>query len=670
MADKTEKKQSIVTLARKRFAKVVDVQGQSRSEAITDLGMLIGGDYQWEDAARAARQGRPTLTINKLPKFLRSVTGDQRKSRPSVKVRPVDSSGDAVIAEIYEGHIRNIEYNSNAAFSYDTAFKHATACGFPGYWRIHYDYNDDDSFEQDITIQPIRNHFAVYMDHSVVPYQGKEGFGLIVETLAKDEFEAKWPNVDMSQFLDGAAGDEMSQWYDDDGVRVAEYFYKEPVTKRLLQLQTGEVVEETAKLKPFISPDRKMLMSAQGEPIPIVKERTVQSHRIMWAKICGLNEPLEGPQEWAGKYIPIIPVMPEEFILNGKTIWKGIVRDARDSQRQYNYAASANIETVALSPKTPLMIGKSQLQGNETQWRTAHVTPYPYLVYNDETGNTNIPQRVSPVQQQPGLIVTMQQSTMDLEDTMGIFRAGLGAPSNEKSGVALRERKESSDVGTYEYHDNLSRAVSWSYRVLIDLIPKIYDTERGLRLMNPDDTEAFAEINKRITGPDGSEVIINDITAGKYDIVATLGPAYATQRQEGQQILSDVLTAIAPVAPQAVPVILPRLFKMMDFPEAIEITKELRAVFGQDEDGKQQQQGPDPMQQMQVQMQMMMGQLEMQKVQAETQKIETAAILDIAKAEAAEAGQQLQEYKLAMDMMSADIERLSPQQPNNQPQGK
>lgn len=643
-----EKKQSIVTLARKRFTKVVEVQSDSRDESIIDLKMLVGGPEQWEDAARDARKGRPTLTVNKLPKFLRSVTGDQRQNRPSVKVRPVDSQADPQIAEIFEGHIRNIEYVSNAAYSYDSAFKHATSCGFPGYWRILTDYTDDDSFEQDITIAPVRNHFSVYMDHSCVPYQGKEQFCFVVETLSKAEFKNKYPNADHAQFDDGAQGDELSQWFDKDGIRVAEYFYKEPATKVILQLETGEVVEETKKLKPFISPDRKSLLTAQGEPIPILKERTVKSHKIMWAKICGLEEPLEGPQEWAGKFIPVIPVMPEEFILDGKTIWKGLVRDARDPQRLYNYVASANIEAVALSPKSPLMIGKSQLEGNESQWRQAHTTPFPYLVYNDETGNTNIPQRVTAVQQQPGLLLTMQQANMDFEDTIGIFRAGLGAPSNEKSGIAIKERKESSDVGTYEYHDNLSRAVQWSYRVLIDLIPKIYDTERGLRLMNPDETESFAEINKEIIDPQtGERVLINDITVGKYDIAVTLGPAYATQRQEGQQILSDVLTAIAPVAPQAVPIILPRLFKMMDFPEAAEITKELKKVFGMGEEGEEKQ--PDPMQQQQMQMQQQMMQLEMMLKQATIQKTETASMLDIAKAEAAEAGSQLAEYKAVLD---------------------
>lgn len=663
----TEKKPNITTLARERFKSVVEVQASPRDEAITDLKMLVGGkDNQWEQAAIDARAGRPTLCVNKLPKFLRSVTGDQRQNRASVKVRPVDSQADPQIAAIFEGHIRNIEYVSSAAYAYDTAFKHATSCGFPGYWRILTDYTDDDSFEQDITIMPIRNHFSVYMDHSCVPYQGKERFGFVVETIAKEEFKSKWPDADFSQFEDGARGDEMDMWLEKDGIRVAEYFYKEPCTKVILQLDNGETIEEKKELKPFISPDRKQLIMQDGKTVNIVKERTVKSHKIMWAKICGLEEPLEGPQEWAGRYIPIIPVMPEEFILDGRTVWKGLVRDARDPQRLYNYTASANIEAVALSPKSPLMIGKSQLSGNETQWKTAHTTPYPYLVYNDEGGNTNIPQRTAPVQQQPGLLATMQTATMDLEDTIGVFRSSLGAQTNEKSGVALKERKEASDTGTYEYHDNLSRAVQWSYKVLIDLIPRIYDTQRGLRLMNPDESEAFAEINKEIVDPaTGERVLINDITVGKYDIAATLGPAYSTQRQQSQQILSDVLTAVAPVAPQAVPIILPRLFKVMDFPEAAEITTELKKAFGIKEPGKENEpEQPDPMQQMQMQMQMMMAQAELKNKEADSAQKETAAILNLAKAEAAEMGQQLAEYKAALDTLMA----VQPPQ-QAQPQG-
>lgn len=659
---------SIVTVARKRFDQVTKVQAKPRAEAIVDMGMIIGGvENHWDADALKARAGRPTLAINKLPKFLRSVTGDQRKTRPSVKVRPVDSKADAIIAKIFEGHIRNIEYVSNAAYSYDSAFKHATSCGFPGYWRILTDYTDDDSFEQDITIQPIRNHFSVYMDHSCVPYQGKEKFGFIVETVSKEDLEAEYKDKDFTQFQDGAAGDDLANWFDDDGIRVAEYFYKEPCTKTILQLQDGSTVELNSKNKSalFETEGVKIFNTKQG-PIAVVKERKVQSHKIMWCKICGLDEPLEGPQEWAGKYIPIIPVMPEEFILNGETVWKGLVRDARDTTRLYDYVASANIEAIALSPKSPLMIGKSQIKGNETQWNQAHTTPYPYLIYNDDD-NTTRPDRTTPVQQQPGLLATMQQANMDFEDTIGIFRAGLGAPSNEKSGIAIRERKESSDTGTYEYHDNLSRAVQWSYRVLVDLIPKIYDTERGLRLMNPDETESFAEINKTVQGPNGESVLINDITVGKYDIAVTLGPAYATQRQEGQQMLSDVLTAVAPVAPQIVPIILPKLFKMMDSPEAAEIAEELKKIFGQGDDkdnpeaqaAKQQQQAQ---QAEQAELQQHMASLDIQLKQAEISTKESAAMLNLARAEAAEQGSQMAEYKHMLDEIKFAFSQVQNQQ--------
>jgi len=660
-------KPSIVVLAKKRFSQVVKVQESPRSEAVVDLRMLVGGvKNHWDKQALDAREGRPTLAINKLPKFLRSVTGDQRKTRPSVKVRPVDSQADPVIAEIYEGHIRNIEYVSNAAYSYDSAFKHATSCGFPGYWRILTDYTDDDSFEQDITIQPIRNHFSVYMDHSCVPYQGREKFGFVVETISKEEFKEQYPDADVTQFDDGATGDELANWFDDDGIRVAEYFYKEPCTKTILQLQDGSTVELTSKNKSALieAEGQKFFLTKKGEHLQVVKERKVQSHKIMWCKICGLPDPLEPPQEWAGKYIPIIPVMPEEFILDGETIWKGLIRDARDTTKLYNYAASANIEAVGLSPKSPLMIGKSQIEGNEAQWRTAHTTPYPYLVYNDESGNTNIPRRTEAVQQQPGLLATMQQANLDFEDTIGIFRAGLGAPSNEKSGIAIRERKESSDTGTYEYHDNLSRAVQWSYKLLVDLIPKIYDTERGLRLMNPDETESFAEINKTVIDPKTQQpVIINDITVGKYDIAVTLGPAYATQRQEGQQMLSDVLTAVAPVAPQIVPIILPRLFKMMDSPEAAEIADELKKIFGQGEEGKQPDPAAEAQKAAQLELQSHMQSLDIQLKEAEVSNKESASILNIAKAEAAEKGNQMEEYKHMLEEIKFAFSQAKPQEP-------
>lgn len=648
--EKTNSHTSMMCLAKKRFKQVVDTQDDARTEAIIDMKMLKGGLEQWDEQARKARDGRPILSINKLPKFLRAVTGDQRQNRPSIKVRPVDSKGDPNIATIMEGHIRNIEYTSNAAYSYDNAFKMATGAGFPGYWRYLTEYTDDDSFEQDITIVPIRNHFSVYMDHSVAPYQGKEQFGFVVETICKEEFEQRYPKAkEMQSFEEMGKGDEDPEWYDGEGIRIAEYFYLEPTTKMIYQLETGEVIEETPKVKKAIIDNggQKALQTPEGL-IPIIKERSVKTHKVMWCKICGLEEPLEGPQEWAGKYIPIVGVMPEELIIEGKTHWKGLIRDARDPSKLYNYVASANIEAVALSPKAPFMVGQRQIEGHEKQWQQAHILPYPYLVYNDENGNLQAPQRTRPVETQPGLMATMQQANMDFEDTIGIFRAGLGAPSNEKSGIAIRERKESSDVGTYEYHDNLSRAIQWGYKILVDLIPRIYDTERGLRLMNPDDTEAFAEINKRGIDAEGNPVIINDLTQGKYDIAVTLGPAYATQRQEAQQILADILTNIASVAPQAVPIIMPRLFKLMDYPEAADIAKELEEMFG-----KGQNQGPSATQQA-------MEKLMIEEKIEDIIKKHTESIKNIASAEAAEQGQQLSEYQLAIEGLKLEKEWSQP----------
>lgn len=649
----SDKHDELIRTARKRFAQVVQAQSESRAESILDMKMLLGGDEQWEPAAREARAGRPTLSINKLPKFLRAVTGDQRQNRPSIKVRPVDSKADPQVATILEGHIRNIEYTSNAAYAYDNAFKMPTAAGFPGYWRILTEYTDDDSFEQDIKIMPIRNHFSVYMDHSVVPYQGKEQFAFVVETMREERFKALYPDVDMESFAETGQGDEESLWFDGEGIRVAEYFYLEPITRNVYQLESGDVVEETAKNKKlFVSQNGQKFLQTQDGLIPVVKERSVKTNRVMWAKLCGHSKPLEGPQEWAGKYIPIIPVMPEELIIEGATYWKGLIRDARDPQRLYNYVASANIEAVALSPKAPFVVGQKQIEGHEGQWANAHLLPYPYLVFNDENGNTQAPRRSEPVQTQPGLITTMQQANLDFEDTIGIFRAGLGAPSNEKSGIAIKERKESSDVGTYEYHDNLSRAINWSYRVLLDLIPRIYDTERGLRLMNPDDTEAFAPINKEVMGPDGEKVIINDISQGKYDVIATLGPAYSTQRQEAQAILSDVLNNIAQVAPQAVPIIMPRLFKLMDYPEAADIAKELEEMFGKGQD-----QGPNPQQQAAME-------IELNNKIADTVVKYTQGLKNIADASKAELGDQTEQYTSEMAGLGQVMQQAQkPQQP-------
>lgn len=542
----------LIKEARKRFEYAAGAEQDNRASALEDLRFCNGEQWPENIKNQRAEEGRPCLTINRLPQFVKHVINSQRQNRPAIKVKPVDDKSDPALAKVYEGLIRNIEQQSKADMAYDTALEFGVKGGF-GYFRIITEYSSDDVFEQDIRIKRIANPFTVYLDPDHQdPDASDMGWCFVTEMMDKDVFESRYPDADTSEF-DSGLGDDKA-WFTEDKVRVAEYWRKVP-TKKLIGLLPDGTVTEVDKLPVDIQP---------------IKTREVSCDKIEWYLITG-KEVLE-TREWAGKYIPIIPVFGDETNIEGKKIYSGLVRWAKDPQRMYNYWRTQATELVALAPKAPFLATPEQIEGFEDIWKTANTKTHAYLPYNN-TG-APLPQRQPFANSPIGAVNEALAASDDIKATTGIHNPSLGMESNETSGKAIIARQRQGDNATFNYIDNLSRAINHAGRILVDLIPKIYDTPRIVRLMN-DDREEIIEINKVVAGPDGSEVRVNDLSVGKYDVVVSVGPAYATRRQEAAESMLQFIQA----SPNAAPLIADIIAKNMDWPGAEEIAERLQKAL-------------------------------------------------------------------------------------------
>ena len=168
----------------------------------------------------------------------------------------------------------------------------------------------------------------------------------------------------------------------------------------------------------------------------------------------------------------------------------------------------------------------------------------------------------------------------DLKAVTGIHDASLGAPGNETSGRAILMRQREGDVGTFVYIDNLARAIRHAGRILVDLIPHIYDTERTMRILGEDGGETFAVINQAALGPDGP-VVLNDLSAGKYDVEVTTGPSFSTKRIEAAESMMAFVQAVPPAAA----LIGDLIARNMDWPGAEAIAERLRKALPPGIDG-------------------------------------------------------------------------------------
>jgi Phage P22-like portal protein len=582
---KKNSSEDVLATARTRMNMAIGALSESRENEIDDLRFYAGSpDNQWQWpadvlATRGAVQGqsinaRPCLTINKLPQHVHQVTNDMRQNRPGAKVIPVDDKADVQVAEVFNGMIRHIEYISDADVAYDTACENQVSYG-EGYIRLLTDYCDPNSFEQDIKIGRVRNSFSVYMDPTIQDPTGADAkWCFVTEDIDKGEFARLYPNAAPITTLQslGVGDQNLTQWLNENTIRIADYYYVDYDMKKL-NLYPGNVTAFEG------SREDKLLKAQFGAP---KKSRKVQNPVVRYCKINGY-EILE-ENVWAGQWIPVIRVVGNEFEVDGRLYVSGLVRNAKDAQRMYNYWVSQEAEMLALAPKAPFIGYGGQFEGYEDKWKTANTNNWPYLEVNPDVTDGSgsvlpLPSRAQPPMASSGLLQAKSGAAEDIKSTTGQYNASLGMGSNERSGKAILARQKEGDVGTYHYGDNLSRAVRHVARQLVDLIPKIYDTERIARIIGEDGETKMAKINpeqaepvKEIRDMANPDIVIEKIynpSVGKYDVVASTGPGYATKRQEALEAMAQLLQG----NPDLWKVAGDLFVKNMDWPGAQEMAK-------------------------------------------------------------------------------------------------
>jgi hypothetical protein len=575
---------------RKRLQMAQAAYSDSREDELDDLRFMAGSpDNQWQWpadvlATRGSVQGqtinaRPCLTINKLPQHVRQVTNEQRQNRPSGKVIPADDNADVEVAEIFNGVVRHIEYMSDADVAYDTACDNQVTYG-EGYIRLLTEYCNDETFDQDIKIGRVRNAFSVYMDPTIQDPCGADAeWCFVTEDILKTEYERMFPDATpISTLYSQGVGDQgISSWLQEDTIRIAEYFYY-TYERSTLHLYPDN---ETA----FKGSNRdKQLGAMFGKPI---RTREVDRKKVMWMKTNGFD--VLDEREWPGKWIPVVRVIGNEWEVDGQIHISGLVRNAKDAQRMYNYWTSQEAEMLALAPKAPFIGYGGQFEGYEMQWKTANTTNWPYLEVNpdvtDGAGNVlPLPQRAAPPLPQTGLIQAKMGAAEDIKSTTGQYDASIGAQGNERSAKAIIAREKQGDVGTYHYVDNLARAIRHITRQIVDLIPKIYDTQRIARIIGVDGEVDMVKFNpsqqepvKEIREPQSGALIekIYNPGVGTYDVMVTTGPGYMTKRQEALDAMSQILQT----NPQLWAVAGDLFIKNMDWPGAQEMAARFKKIL-------------------------------------------------------------------------------------------
>jgi hypothetical protein len=551
-----------ITEAIKFWRLVNDSDSTNRAEALQDVKFAAGDQWPVEIQNSRNLESRPCLTINKIDAYIRQVTNQQRMQRPRIKVHPVNNLADYKIAQVIEGITRHIEVNSNADTAYDTAFDYAVRMGW-GYWRINYKYVSESSFDQEIYIDAIDNPFTVYFDPNSIRPDGSDAERCLITTvLDKKIFREMYPGAnDGANFQQRSTGDDTAAWVTKEDIRLAEYFYIQREKARLFLLSDGTSA--------FADSDR-FFERVEAAGLTVVDERDSFRKAVKWCKMTAM-EVLE-EKTWAGKYIPIVPCYGAQVIVDDKRKKYGLVRFAKDPQRMYNFWRTSMTESVALAPKAKWLLAEGQDEGHENEWAMANIKSMPVLRYKQkdiEGVPAPVPQRLQPEPPPVGIMEAAGAISADLQMVLGILDPNQ-LPSGNISGKALQGQQNQVDLSNFHFYDNMTRSIRHTGKIILDLIPKIYDTQRVMRIIGSDGQPDMTTINEQSAIGE----VLNDVTVGEYDVVMDTGPGFQSKRQQAVEAMMPLLTGNAELFNIAGDLV----FRNMDFPGADVIADRLAAL--------------------------------------------------------------------------------------------
>lgn len=628
--------QAFISRARTQWRTANEAEAENRAEGFEDLRFL--NLDQWPDRIKQLRstpgRERPCLTIDQIGEPFRQLTNKQRESRPAIHINPEDGEANEATAEVLQGLIRAIEYDSDAQIAYATAFEGAVGIGW-GYARLRAEY-DGDGPHQNLLVDMIENPFAVYLDPGTQKWDRRDmRYAFVVSDVPRDDYMRLYKKSAVAQagasLMDfSGLGDEAKDWFPQGAVRIAEYYYIDDEVTELAEME----VEQQGSVLNLQTTTQTVKVKDAPKGAKLENRREIRKPVVKWAKINGLeilegSDDLKAGRRIPGKTIPIRPCYGQVLNVNGKRVYRGIVRSARDPQRQYNYQNSALVEEMALAPKSKVIMAEGQDEDHETMWESANVENYPYLVYKPTTlgekliGPPNVVQFTDPAKIQ-SIVIAINQAKQDLRSTTGWYDATDPTRKNaDQSGKAINARKQATDQGSVNYLDNFNRFVTSLGKLSLEWIPELYDGEaRIIRTLGMEDEVELVMINAPHQDTDGvpqrvdeqaarliKNVQMFDLRKGTYGVKVSPGTSYTTRKQEAAEWQFRLLEA----RPELMGVFGDIAFRNLDGPGHEQIADRIEKTIPPQIKGDDQQQ-PDPAQ---LQAQIAQAQQVMQAMQAE-----------------------------------------------------
>jgi hypothetical protein len=556
------KDEKLLTEVRENFQYDYDSFSSIREEGARDVSFIANDAWLETEKKLRNTKGseRPMLNCDFLNQFCHLVINEVRQHPREVKISPAGFGATAELAELRENRIRAIQYHSDAQAAYVTALENCVQRSY-GFGRVGLAYVSEKSFDQEIRIRRIPNPDSVLFDAGCKELDCSDAHHcFVVDEILRSEFRRRWPNAEVQDF-DAQIAKDHPHWVKDKSIQIAEYWRKEFTDDELLQFDGGAAGLMTELKSKLLArggrvEDSTVIYPEQdGHPeirVPLTNTRDTRVAKIRQYLTNGI-EILED-HEWVGKWIPIIPIFGKELYLteagSSKRMLLSLIRNARDAQRGFNYVETCKLEAIGQVPRTNYMAIEGQFEGHETEVAEANQKPTPYLYYKavqmpdgSYTANPPIREPFDPPVQ--NLEIASESFLRAGQTAVGMYNSSVGRnDTNVKSGKAIQELDEQSDVGSFHFIANYNRFIVAVGRIVNDLQSKIEITPRQVPIRMRDGKEKLVWINKQYDDDEGKSQH-HDMTLGEYDVTINVGPNEDSQREEASDYLETLTEQLA-----------------------------------------------------------------------------------------------------------------------------
>ena len=498
-------------------------------------------DTMWDDKIKQSMARRYLGEFDQITPILDQITGEMTNSEFAIEVSPAGGGATEATAETYAGLIRNIENISNADQIYSAVGEAMVMCGIDGF-EIKQKFLDANTFDQDLVMEPVSDWYkSVWFDVASIKQDKSDAmWGVKLQELPMANYLKQFPEgskVSVPDNIDTMSTDNTNNQISDDSVIVGQLYYKKPKDIKLVQMNTGSVFEDNEKF-------RSTLEERQAAGETIVGERTRKSWKIFSRMFDG-SDWLKDEQETVFTYVPLIPSYGNYAIHNSKTKFSGKTKKLMDAQRGINFALSGMTEDAGLSGKDDIWMTDKQSEGQD--YSTMNIDRKGVRIYNTDEDSKAPPFRVTAPQGSPQLQSAILNFQGMLQQTGNMDDPSMGQNPGLQSGVAIDSLIGQSNNGNVKWFKSMEICICHAYRVLVDAIPRVYDSTRQQRILGEDGTDKTVPLNSNIF-VDGKIVEQNDLSKGVYDVTCNMGATFRNQQEKESERLMQILA----IDPQAI----------------------------------------------------------------------------------------------------------------------